>query len=98
MQLIWRFGIIIGKTVVHFVQFFLTFRRWLIKIDSVWCTLRQYWVSRRFMITGVMPGYAFCASWRFVYDCREVGCHCEPVTDVTGVAIRIFCDATHRVV
>ena len=59
-----RFGKIQGKISIAFVQFFLTFILCLGKMDLVWCTLPQNWVSQRFMITGVLPGYAFCASWR----------------------------------
>ena len=65
-----RFGKKRTKKTIAFVQFFLTICQSLIKIDSVWCTLHRFWVSQRFMITGVLPGFAFCASWRFVciYD------------------------------
>ena len=67
MRLIWWFGINIGKFVGDFVQFFLTFILCPAKIDSVWCTLTRLFLpgSTRFMITGVLPGFAFCASWRF---------------------------------
>ena len=34
------------------------------KIDSVWCTLAQCFEGKRFMITGVMPGFAFYALFR----------------------------------
>ena len=56
----WRFGKKCNKISIAFVQFFLTFHLRLRKIDSVWCTLHQYWVSQRFMITGVLPGFGFC--------------------------------------
>ena len=68
-----RFGKIPGKKSIAFVQFFLTFILWVGKMDSVWCTLPQEWVSQRFMITGVLPGYAFCASWRFASNCPVGG-------------------------
>jgi len=62
----WRFGKILTNFSIAFVQFFLTFCQSLIKIDSVWCTLPQCWVSQRFMITGERAGVrvlrlmAFC--------------------------------------
>ena len=97
MRRIWWFGINISKSVVNFVQFFLTIPRSLSKIDSVWCTLTRVSSpgSTRFMITGVLPGFAFCASWRFVYDCLCSGCHCEPVRRLVWQSAS-FCDATHR--
>ena len=90
-----RFGKKRTKKTIAFVQFFLTICQSLIKIDSVWCTLHRFWVSQRFMITGVLPGFAFCASWRFVYDCLCSGCHCEPVRRLVWQSAS-FCDATHR--
>ena len=55
-----KFSIFTGA----FAQLPLTIQIWNSKIECGMVYAAPVWVSQRFMITGVMPGYAFCASWR----------------------------------